>query len=77
MVKIKEEGILPQYEITCCNCKSKLTFDKLDEQLEYSPDVPFYGQCTDWFIVCAKCNTKVPTRSLTEIKYYEWRKEIE
>lgn len=77
MVEVKEIGKLQQYEITCPHCNSILLFNKLDEKSEYNPDVPFEGQCTDWSIVCKNCGCGVPTRSLTERGYYEWRKEIQ
>jgi C4-type Zn-finger protein len=76
MVEIKEIGVLQKYQIKCPHCNSILVFDKLDEKSEYNPDVPFEGQATDWSIKCTNCNRYVPTRSLTDRGYYEWRKEI-
>ena len=37
--------------------------------------MPFEGQATDWSIKCPNCKLKVPTRSLTDRGYYEWRHE--
>lgn len=76
MVEIKEMGVLEQYEVTCPHCNSVLTFNKLDEKSTYNSDVPFEGQCTDWSVICPNCKTGVPTRSLTDRNYYDWRKEL-
>lgn len=77
MVQVQEIGVLQRYQIKCPHCKSLLSFIGLDEKSEYNPDVPFEGQATDWSIVCPNCKYGVPTRSLTDKGYYEWRKEID
>ena len=75
MVEIIERNEPKKYTIKCCRCGSILRFSHLDEKSEYNPDVPFEGQATDWTVQCPNCNHKVPTHSLTDRGYYEWRCE--
>jgi len=72
-VKIISEGRLKTYKIKCFHCNSVLEFTNLDELSEYDSDVPFEGQCMNWYIKCPKCNRDVPTRAVTDMGSYDWR----
>lgn len=73
MIKVISNGNLPKYKVKCSFCNSILEFDKTDEIMKYTPDQAWYGNCTDWMIKCPVCEHMVPTRSITDEDYYDWR----
>ena len=72
MIEILETGKLEQYKIKCCHCNSILQFTTLDEIVNTNLNSP-EGISTDWSVECPNCHRSVPTRSLTEKDYYDWR----
>ena len=75
MVEILEKGNLKNYKIKCCHCNSILKFTSLDETPKYTAD-SIEGEATDWSIKCPCCNKNVPTRSITNNNFYDWREEL-
>lgn len=74
MVEVLEKGNLKKYTIKCCHCGSMLRFTHLDEKENFTMD-GYEGQSSDWSVKCPNCGLNVPTRSITERNYYDWRSE--
>ena len=73
MIKILEEGNIPTEKVRCDKCKSLLEYTDDEMIVDYSPDIPFYGQCIDYKITCPKCNEKILLLSLTECGTFDYR----
>lgn len=72
MVEVLEAGRLEKYKIKCCHCNSILQFTTLDEIVNTNLNSP-EGISIDWSVKCPNCHKYVPTRSLTDVNYYDWR----
>lgn len=76
MVEILEKGKLKKYKIKCFHCNSILQFTSLDEETDTNLNSPEVTS-TDWSIECPNCHNYVPTRSLTDENYYDWRIKVD
>lgn len=75
MVEVLEKGNPKKYTIKCCHCGSLLRFTNLDEKENFTMD-RYEGQSSsDWYVKCPSCGLNVPTRTITEQNYYDWRSE--
>ena len=72
-MKVITKGIIPTYIVKCFDCHSVIEYDRSEEHSTFIKDVAWFGDCTDWYITCPVCKSKIPTRSLTSEGSYDWR----